>query len=141
MPSVLRNSCRLAKICSTIFGASPSEGSSSSRIFGLAIKASDGNHLLLAAGQIARCNLSFLGKARKPVIDLQQRSLHFALRTAASSCEEVFLNGQIGKQTASFRDLHDAELDNFIGRLSVNSDAIELDRAGNDRAVLGLQDP
>ena len=114
--------CMISKISRIIKGASPNDGSSSSRSFGLSMSArTDREHLLLAAGQRAGLLRATFAQAREIVVHTLEirRSIAFGRasgrRPRGRFSSTVRLNKSRGRQAV--RDAQAGDL--FGGRASM----------------------
>jgi hypothetical protein len=111
-------------------GDKPSDGSSSNRIVGADISASDRHHLPLAAGHGAHDLLGALLESWEQTQDARQ-ILRLALpRTQGIGAEdEIFLHGQIGEDTAVLGHERNAGLDDLVRRACRDVGAVHNHRA------------
>src|SRR5947207_8356775 len=109
----------MAKMWVTISGANPSDGSSSNTSRGRAISARpDGQHLLLAPGQVAGQRRAALLQARKPPVYLLEVAAERLPTAGVGPGPEVVFDAEVLKDAAAFHHLKDAEPDN-VGRIEV----------------------
>ena len=97
-------------------------------------RAAHRQHLLLAAGERAADLLAALLQAREQVVDMGHIALNRAVRTGICAHFEVFLDGHVLENAASFRALSKSHLDDLVGRNA----AERLVHEGN-RAALWMQ--
>ena len=124
-----RRLCKQRQISSRMAGARPSVASSRIKRRGLVIKrATDGEHLLLAAGQQIGHAAGALGKPRKQRADFVERPRITRAAAIGSGGDQIFARRQIGKHLASFGNKTDAELGDAIGRQRANFLTAKSDR-------------
>ena len=101
----------------TRIGARPTDGSSTSRIFGASISArAERQHLLLAAAHRAGELRAALGEPREGLEAELEIGLDLRARLRAERAEQqILLDGQTRKQPAAFRHQRDAEIDDLLG--------------------------
>ena len=112
-----RSAQMAAKMSCTSLGAMPSEGSSRSSIDGPRHdRATDGEHLLLAAGERAPLLAHALAEPRKELHDVVERFADALRVPVVVGAEiEVFAHGEVRKDGAPFRHEADAEIDDRFG--------------------------
>ena len=125
MPSSRMMRRSAASNSSTMIGARPSSGSSSSRTRGLSTSARrDRQHLLLAAGQLVAEILPALVEPREQLIDLVGGPAA-GLRDRG----QVFLHGERFENVALLRHPADADMGALIGAQPGDVGAVERNRA------------
>ena len=118
------------KISATMIGASPSEGSSSSRSFGLA---------MMARAMASICcwpPLRMLAGSRARSLRAGNFSIHgidvggnLLVGAHIGAHHQVFSDRHSGQDAAAFRRLGDAGADDLVGPIGVNLRAVKGDRA------------
>ena len=119
----------------TRIGASPTEGSSTRRIFGASISARPSASICCSPPDIEPASWrAALGKPREGLEADREIAGQLAPRGRAVGAEQqVLLDRELGKQPAAFRHQRDAEIDDLLGGAAdeVVLDAVDL---GDDRA-------
>src|SRR5204863_9799979 len=90
----------------------------------------DGEHLLLAAGQLAAHAVAPLGKAREQLVNALDRPPDDALAPMSRRRDQILARGEIGKDLPPLRNQADAALRNPIGRQVAYFLSVEADRPG-----------
>ena len=112
----------------TMIGASPSNGSSSSTIFGVADqRASDREHLLLAARKIGAAAAPALAQARENRPDPLQRPPRFCREPGQ---HQVFLDGEAAEDAAVLRHELQSECGDRMRRQPIDRHTVEHDPTG-----------
>ena len=103
--------------------------------------AADGQHLLLAAGEVARLDVAAGLQLGEVVVDHLQVAADLAVATDVGTGNQVLLGGQVLEDAPPLHHLHDAQAHD-LGRVAVlYALALELDAALGDLAPLGAQEP
>ncbi len=131
----------IEKISSTSFGDNPRDGSSRRIRLRLGDEgAADGEHLLLAAGQVAGKSLAPLVQPREIGIDEVERC---RTKPAAGEREcrrrQVLLDGQVLEDAPALHDVKESPPDEAVRGQGCDVDPVEADAAGGHRAVLQLE--
>jgi hypothetical protein len=102
-------------------------------------RAADGDHLLLAARQVARDLMAPVFELGKQVIDMFASIVQPRLGPPMTTDDEVLVHRHRREQAASFGHLHQAHADHTIGREVFDRDAAEADLALFDDTVFRVE--
>ena len=103
-------------------------------------RAGDGEHLLLAARQVAGLGLGALGEAREGLEHAVDQRRHVAaVAVHGGGGDEVFLRRQVTEDPPALEHMGDAEADAVRRVQGENIAARKGDLAARDLAALGLQ--
>src|SRR6266498_2909160 len=101
----------------------------------------DGEHLLLAAGEVPRELAAVPAQRREVVEDEGVVALQAgAVAAGVAAHHDVLVDGEVLEDAASLHHLEDAAADDLLGREPVDACSVELDGAVGDLALLGVEE-